>query len=376
MRLTVAVVGLGAAGSATAAHLAARGVRVIGLDRFVPPHAMGSSHGESRIIREAYFEHPLYVPLVQRAYTLWTELESRTGAPLFRRTGGLMMGPRDGTVVGGALASAVEHDLPFELLSSAEVIKRFPAFHIPASDVAVLEPRAGILDPERAIAAHLDSARAAGAELHLGAPVTSWRALPGGGIEVTWAGETTRADHLVIAAGAWTSSLLADLALPLVVERNVVHWFTAQRPADCASDRMPIFIHETSPGKAWYGFPDIGSGVKLALHHQGSATTADAVDRAVASDEIARVQALHERILPGAIGAHQRSTVCLYTNTPDEHFIVDRHPAHPQVTVVSACSGHGFKFAPAIGELAADLVMEQSPRFDLAPFALARLLHR
>ncbi len=374
MTMTVAVVGLGAAGSATAAHLAERGVRVIGFDRFAPPHDQGSSHGRSRIIREAYFEHPLYVPLVQRAYALWDALERQTGRTLFRRTGGLMMGPRDGVVVSGALASAEEHRLPHELLDSTTVTVRFPAFHLPSEHVAVFEPRAGMLDPEQSITAHLDVARDAGAALRLGEEVRGFRALTGGGVEVESASGVTRADHLVLATGAWTGPMLGDLALPLVVERNVVHWFESVRPKDSAPERMPVFIHESTPGRAWYGFPDTGDGLKIALHHQGRPTTAAQVSREVGAEEIHAVRSLAKRFLPGLAGVHRSASVCLYTNTPDEHFLIDRHPAHQQVTVVSPCSGHGFKFAPAIGELVADLVMERDPRFDITPFRIARLL--
>lgn len=376
MTMTVAVVGLGAAGSATAAHLAERGVRVIGFDRFTPPHDQGSSHGRSRIIREAYFEHPLYVPLVQRAYTLWDALERRSGRQLFRRTGGLMMGPPEGVVVRGALASAEEHRLPHERLDATGVLVRFPAFRIPVDHVAVFEPRAGMLDPEAAIAAHLEVARSYGAELRFGNLVTRWETLPGGGIEVHTALGATRVDRLVLATGAWTAELLRDLALPLTVERNVVHWFGSVRPKDAGPDRMPVFIHESSAGKAWYGFPDTGDGLKLALHHQGRTTTADGVSRTVEPNEVHAVRSLAKHFMPGMIGAHLSSSVCLYTNTPDEHFLIDHHPGSPEVVVASPCSGHGFKFAPAVGELIADLVMEREPRFDTAPFRFARLLAR
>ena len=376
MTLTVAVIGLGAAGSATSAHLAERGVRVIGLDRFTPPHDQGSSHGRSRIIREAYFEHPLYVPLVRRAYALWDALEARSRRTLFRRTGGLMMGPPDGAVVAGALASARAHDLPFELLDATQVAQRVPAFRLPAHHVAVFEPRAGILDPESAIGAQLQIARTAGAEVHLGRRAHAWRVRAGGGVDVDTADGTIRADRLVLAAGAWTGPLLGDLSLPLVVERNVVHWFDAVRPADVTPGRMPIFIHESTPGKAWYGFPDQGEGLKLALHHQGVPTTADGVSRDVAADDVRAVRALADLFMPGMAGAHRSASVCLYTNTPDDHFLIDHHPACPDVVIASPCSGHGFKFAPAIGEVVADLVMDRSPRFDLTPFRIDRLLGR
>jgi sarcosine oxidase len=195
-------------------------------------------------------------------------------------------------------------------------------------------------------------------------------------VEVRTALSTARVDRLVLSTGAWTGTLLRELSLPLVVERNVVHWFESERPLDAAPARMPVFIHEVSEGNAWYGFPDTGDGLKLALHHQGRPTTADSVSRTVESEEVQAVRSLAAQIMPGMAGAARASSVCLYTNTPDEHFLIDRHPDAENVMVVSPCSGHGFKFAPAIGELVADLVMERALRFDITPFRIARLLRR
>lgn len=367
----VIVAGLGAMGSSAAFHLSRRGLRVLGLDRYTPPHEFGSSHGKSRIIREAYFENPLYVPLVQRAYECWAELEARSGRRLLTPTGGLMIGPADGIVVRGARSSAVEHRLPFEELSSAAMHERFPALLPAASDVAIWEPRAGILDPESAIKAHLALAREQGAELRFGEPVESWTERPGGLVRVRTARGTCDAAWLVIASGAWATQLLPELALPLVVERNVVHWFEpSASTAHFGPGSLPIFIHEYEPGRVWYGFPDLGDGVKLALHHQGEATTADTVRRSVSREEVERVRALADRFLPGVAGRALQSMVCLYTNTPDGHFILDTHPEHRGVIVASPCSGHGFKFSSAIGEVIADLVLEGRSRFNLRPFRL------
>ncbi|HVT39193.1 MAG TPA: N-methyl-L-tryptophan oxidase [Gemmatimonadaceae bacterium] len=367
------VAGLGAVGSAAAFRLASRGNRVLDLDRFAPPHALGSSHGKSRIIREAYFENPLYVPLVQRSYECWTEIEALAGRQLYTRTGGLMIGPPDGTVVAGARSSALTHDLPFEKLSAKELQLRVPAFRPSAGTVAIWEPRAGILAPEAAIEAHLALARASGAELRFDEPMLSWRATRDQ-VEVATPKGTVRAGELVIAAGAWARDLLSDLALPLTVERNVVYWFNPASPTQSFSpERFPIFIHEFAPGRAWYGFPDVGDGVKVALHHQGESTHPDSVRRTVGDEEIAVLRALLERYIPEANGPLRETAICMYTNTPDEHFIIDRHPAYPQILVASPCSGHGFKFASAIGEVIADLVTGRTSRFDLRPFSLSRL---
>jgi len=368
------VVGLGAAGSAAAYHLARRGVRVVGLDRFAPPHAMGSSHGRTRIIREAYFEHPLYVPLVRRAYELWAALRAEAGEPLLAITGGLMAGPLDGALVAGALRSAREHGLPHELLPAREVRARFPAFAAEDDWVGLLEPRAGMLFPERCIAAHLEGARRAGAELRTEDPALRWRADDVGVLVETAAG-AHRADALVLAAGAWTAELLPELALPLEIERQTQHFFAPAPEALPALDpaRCPIAIWEHARDRFFYSFPAHEGLVKCAVHHEGeTARSPEAVRREVREDDVAPVRALLERIVPRAAGPVRESVVCLYTNTPDHHFVVDRHPSHPRVVVASACSGHGFKFASAVGELAADLATGARPRFDPAPFAVAR----
>lgn len=369
--LDAIVVGLGAMGSSTVYQLALRGQRVLGIDQFTPPHAFGSSHGKSRIIREAYFEDPLYVPLVKRAYNGWAELQARSGKRVLSRTGGLMIGAPDGIVVRGARASAVEHRLPYEELSAADLRARFPALTPPDDTVAIWEPRAGVLDPEAAIDAQLSLARSAKAELRFGEKVTKWRATENG-VEVTTFTGTYTAPRLVITAGAWAGELLPELALPLTVERQAVCWFDPIEPTEFTPNRFPIFIHEYAPGRTWYGFANFGDGVKAALHHQGVTTTPQTVRRAVDDGEVAAVRDLFKRFIPNANGPLRSTTVCLYTNAPDDHFILDAHPAHPEVFIASPCSGHGFKFSIAIGELIADDICGDQRRFDLAPFRLAR----
>ena len=378
-RYDVIVVGLGAMGSAAAFHLARRGARVLGLDRYAPPHAWGSSHGKSRIIREAYFENPCYVPLVQRAFENWAALERLSDTPLLVRTGGLMLGPPDAQVVAGALASAERYDLPHEVLSATDVLRRFPGLRPTADMIGVLEPRAGYVVPELAIAAHLDLAARARAELRTNEPVVSWSPA-GDGVEVTTTGGRYTADRLVLAAGAWMRQLLPDLDLPLAVERNVIYWFRPPRPTTLfAVGRHPVIICEYTPGHAWYGFPDSGDGVKVGLHHtfgpgkRRESVEADTLSREIGADEIAYMRALVRTFLPDADGDLVDSAVCMYTNTPDEHFLIDAHPAYPQVEIVSPCSGHGFKFASAIGELIADRALTGRTAFDLTPFRIARL---
>jgi sarcosine oxidase len=364
----VVVAGLGAMGSAAACELARRGLRVLGLDRHAPPHAFGSSHGETRIIREAYFEHPVYVPLVQRAFELWRALEHASGATLLRETGGLMIGRLDSVLVEGALRSARLHRLPHEVLSAAEVRKHFPALRPDDDMIAVHEPRAGILFPEACIGAFLARAHQQGAELRSDEAVRRWETGSDGVRVFTGQGEY-RARRLIVSAGAWVNELLPGHELPLRIERQVLHWFEPVSLADqFAPERCPIHLWQFDEGRFFYGFPDLGTGVKAGFHHDGEATTADSVRRDVAPAEIEAVRSVMRRFLPGADGPLRSSIVCLYTNTPDEHFLIDTHPRHPDVLIASPCSGHGFKFAPVIGEILADLAQDISPGFDLSLF--------
>ena len=370
----VVVAGLGAMGSAAACHLARRGRRVLGLDRFSPPHARGSSAGRTRIIREAYFENPAYVPLVQRAYELWDALAADTGRTLRLATGGLMIGNPEGALVTGAYASARIHALAHEVLEPAEIARRFPALAPGPTDVAIWEPRAGVLFPEACIAAHLEQAASAGAELVVDEPVLSWSA-GAGQVEVRTAAGRYRAAHLIVAAGAWAREFLPRLDLPLVVQRQTLFWFRpAAHAAHFLPERFPIFIWEDEPGRFIYGFPELGDGVKIARHQEGETTDPDAVRREVPDAEAEPLRAVIRRLIPDADGPLLEREVCLYTNTPDGHFVLDVHPEHPEVLIASPCSGHGFKFASALGEVMADLVTGAKPRFDLELFGLARLL--
>ena len=370
----VIVVGLGAMGSAALYHLAQRGVRVVGFDRFAPPHALGSTHGLSRIIRESYYEHPHYVPLVQRAYELWADLERRSAHRLFHQTGGLMVGERDGVLVAGALRSAREHGLEHEELSAADVRRRFPGFAIPDGMNALYEPRAGILDPEGCVAAHLSLAVAAGAELLVNEPVVEWSNSGGRVRVVTRKGEYD-AGRLALCAGAWTPALLDDESISLRIERQVMHWFTPRDPQLFAPARCPIAMVEYAPDRIFYFVPDAGDGVKAAIHHEGETADPDTVRRDVEDEEVERVRQLLKTYLPEAAGERRGSATCLYTNTFDGHFLITPHARYEEVLIVSACSGHGFKFASAIGEAVADILMG-TPRPDLLPFGRERLMQR
>lgn len=374
------VLGLGAMGSAAVYHLARRGVRVLGLERFRSPHAQGSSHGQSRIIRKAYFEGPDYVPLLQRAYELWHELEGEAGEPIISLTGGVMLGAGVSALVEGANLSARRYGLDYELLGAAELRRRFPQFHVPDDAVALYEAVGGIVYPEAAIAAHLRGAAAAGAELRFDEPALSWEASPAGDrVRVTTPAGAYEAERLVIAAGAYAPALLADLGLPLTVQRNVLYWFrpTADR-ALFAPERCPIWIWQPGDGSSAYGFPELAGspeGVKVAFHNYGPLTSPEEIDREVHADEVAHIRSwLAERIPAIAGGALLATATCMYTLTPDQDFLLDAHPHHPQVLLCSPCSGHGFKMASAVGEVMADLAVRGDASLPIAPFGVSRLL--
>jgi sarcosine oxidase len=367
------VVGLGAMGSAALYHLAKRGVRVLGIDKFVTPHIHGSTHGRTRIIREAYYEHPGYVPIVRRAYELWASLEQEAGEQLFIQTGGLMIGPPEGELFAGALRSATEHGLEHTIMQPADVHARFPGFRVPEGSLALHEPRAGLLLPERSVEIHLSLAMRAGAEIRSGETVTDWDA-DGAGVRVDTEGGELRAKNLVLAAGPWLPSLVPDLELPLEIERQLFHWFEPSSHSEWYDARhSPISLIEYEDDRFFATFPDVGHGVKAGVHHEGDVIDIDAPRAPASVEEGIEMQALLARYLPEAAGRILDRATCVYTNTPDHDFLLDRHPAHANVIIASPCSGHGFKFSSAIGEILADMITKGGTSFDLTPFAISRL---
>ncbi|MDB4912634.1 MAG: dependent oxidoreductase [Gemmatimonadetes bacterium] len=370
----VAVVGLGAMGSAALYHLAARGARVVGIDTNTPPHTLGSTHGRTRIIREAYAEHPSYVPLVRRAYANWSALEAASGITLFRRTGGLMLGPPGGALVSGAAESARERSIDVELLDADGVMSRFPALHVDAGMVGLVEKSAGILFPERCIEAHLALARGLGAEVQC---QTQVMALAHGadGVRLMTTNGAISARKIVMATGPWTSELLAmlDVSMALEVERQTVHWFDASGNGDVlTAGKLPILMIEHEPNRVYYAIPDVGDGLKAGIHHEGATVTPVSVNREVTATDVEPVERLTRRFLPSAAATPRESAVCLYTNTLDENFVIDTLTDAPNVVLLSACSGHGFKFASAIGEIAAQLTLDESPALDISHFSAGR----
>ena len=369
----VIVIGVGAVGSATVAELAARGWRVLGLERHGIPNEHGSSGGVNRMIRLAYSEDPRYVPLLRRAFERWRALEARSGERLLVTTGGVDAGSPDSQSVTGSLESCRVHDLPHELLDATELRRRFPGFALPDGMVAVHQPDAGFVMSERAIAAYATQAIEDGAELHGHEPVLDWEPR-GDGVMVRTAAGEYRADRLVISAGAWAAGLAEPLRHLLVPERQVLIWMQPLRPERFRVGAFPVFVLEAPEGR-FYGFPSYGTpGFKLGLyHHRHQPVDPDAADRETtdAIDE-AVLRVGSRRYFPAADGPTLSLKTCLFTNTPDEHFIIDRYPGLAQVLLASPCSGHGFKFASVLGEVLADMAMDRAPAFDLSWLSLAR----
>ena len=374
-----AIIGLGAMGSAAAWHLARRGVSVIGFDQFRPPHNLGSSHGESRVIREAYYEDPSYVPLVQRAYELWGELGAATDQTLLRETGALMVSEADGLLVAGALASARQHGIPHEALTASEIRQRFPAMAAQEPMVGLLEHRAALMPVAECVEAQLELAARHGAELRFDTPIERWTPTDlddvEAPIEIETADGTITAERLIITAGAWTSSLLRKLELPLLVSRQVAFWMQPKGDASRFEvGRMPIVMWERGPQDFGYAMPNLGAGVKVGYHYPGAAVDPSNYDQVVNAADEANIREWMARSLPDASGEVLLAETCLYTNTPDAHFLLDLHPKRPNIVVASPCSGHGFKFAPAIGESIADLALERRSDHDLHLFSFERLM--
>lgn len=351
----VIVIGLGGVGSSAAYHIAASGRRVLGLDQFTAAHDRGSSHGHTRIIRQAYFEHPSYVPLLKRAYELWDDLEHDSGRELFRRTGLVEAGPSDGVVVPGVLKAAEQHQLPIENLSYGDVRKRWPGVDGAPEWSYVVEQNAGYLRVEDCVAAHLRLAQRAGATLRFEQSVIDWKVVDDG-VEVTTNQGTHRGKHLVIAGGAWSGQLLSQLGVPLQILRKHLWWFEPDTPGFGVDEGFPCFFHET-PAGYFYGFPSIDNrGVKVARHSGGEPITGPVRNDAPDDDDRALCEQYVRQCLPGVSDRLKSHTECFYTCTPDEHFIIDRHPQHAQVTVIAGLSGHGFKFTSVLGEIASQMV--------------------
>ena len=356
------VVGTGGMGSAAVYHIARRGLRVLGLDRFGAAHDRGSSHGQSRMIRQAYFEHPDYVPLLKSAYRLWVELEQTAGEQLYFQTGLVQCGPADGNVLAGVLKSARTHDLTVDELTADEIEARWPGFHVPEDMAGVYEAESGYLRVEACVRQHLAAAKRHGATLQTDQAVVDWKSEPEH-IAVRTENDVFHADRLIITAGAWAGQILSDLNIPLEVQKKTLFWFDTNSDIYTAERGFPGFLFERPDG-IYYGFPQIDPrGIKVGEHrtNQTAETIVDDpthVDQSIDTDLESRVTRFLGDHLPQAFARCTASTVCMYTMPPDEHFVVDRHPADSRVVFAAGMSGHGFKFAPVLGEALADLAFD------------------
>jgi sarcosine oxidase len=366
-RFDVLVVGVGGMGSAALYHLARRGTRVLGIERFDVPNVLGSSHGVTRIIRQAYFEHPSYVPLVRRAYELWRELEA--GEQLLFITGAVEGGPR---IFEGAVRSSVEHALPFEELDGAEVTRRFPAFRLPPELRVVYQQDGGFLLSERCILAHVAGARARGAEVWTGEQVLDWSAGENG-VRVRTDRREVEAERLVLTAGAYSQDV-ARLAPGMVVaQRQVLGWLAPVRPELFAADRFPVFNLALEEGHV-YGFPIHGvPGFKIGFYdHEGARGDPDAISREVTVADEVPLRRFAERYFPDGAGKTLDLQACLFELSPDEHFIIDRHPESELAVLGAGFSGHGFKFCSVVGEILADLALDGETLHDIEFLRLGR----
>ncbi len=375
----VIVVGVGSMGSAAVHTLAARGLRVLGLENFGPAHDQGSAHGGSRIIRQAYFEGPTYVPLLRRAFEGWQELQQESGRDLVRLCGGIYIGDPGNPIVTGSREAAALHGLPHEVLDAAEIRSRFPAMRPADHVLGVYEPNAGYVRPEETVLAGVDLARRHGADLHFDEPVTGWQATPGGGVEVLTATARYGADRLVLTPGAWAARLLPGGA-PILVERQIFYWFepafTTDVPYESYTDGQPVYIEETDGNGMVYGFPMIDGpdgGLKLAFYRQNEGTTTpEDIDRTVHPEEVDAMRRRATQLFPQLTGRLVKAATCIYASAPDDHFVIGLLDGMPQVVVACGFSGHGFKFVPVVGEIVADLVQTGSTAHDIGLFDIRR----
>lgn len=369
----VIVIGLGAMGSATLYQLASRGVRALGIEQFSIPHDKGSYHGQTRLIRQAYYEHPDYVPLLRRATSLWTELETAANAKLLHNTGVLYVGPPDSPFIDRSRHAADLYGIPYEMLDRAALAKRYPQFTVPADHQAMYEHTGGFLMSEQCVSAHVDLAMRRGATVLGNTKVTGWSA-DANGVTVTTDRGTHRADKLVIAGGAWSDRLVTDLGVPLRVTRQVLAWVQPIRPELFTLGILPAWAIDPGDGAIHYGFPMLAGvpGFKLAHHYMGAEVNPDTIIREPLPGDEETVRSCLTQHLPDADGPLTSLRVCMYTNSPDEHFIIDRHPKHDRVSVACGFSGHGFKFASVIGEALADMAMTGGTELPIGFLGLKR----
>jgi sarcosine oxidase len=370
----VIVIGTGGMGSAACLHAARKGARVLGLEQFQIAHDRGSSHGETRIVRRAYFEHADYVPLLKRAFELWDELEHDSHEPIIVRNGMVVFGdPEKSLACSGSIAAAKEHGIPIQIWEPEEARRKIPIYRPPAGFIGVFEPGAGFVHVERAVAAHARLAREAGAEIREGEGVLGWKR-EGSGYEVKTDRGRYAAAKLVVTGGSWSSRLLAELGLPLRLRRMIPCWFGASEEHSLEFD-VPCFAFDLDED-FYYGFPMLdGRTVKIAPHRVGEAISdpSEKDVKEVPEGELKALRSFISRMLPRMTTELDRFSPCIYTLTPDEHFILDRHPGEEGVHFFAGSSGHGFKFTPVVGEILAELALEGKTRHPAAFLGLSRL---
>ncbi len=375
------VLGVGSMGSAACFHLARRGVKVLGIEQFGIPHSLGSHHGDSRMIRLCYYEHPDYVPLLQRAYQLWDELENHSAQRLLHMTGGIYIGPPSSEFIAGTIQAATAHKLDHQRLSRDDLRKRFPQFRVPDDFIGVWEPNAGFLLPEKVVAAHATLAMRHVAELHGHEPALEWSA-DSRGVTVRTASAAYSARHLIICGGAWSEKVLRDIGVRLKVTRQVLGWVQPRRPEMFAFGVMPVWAIDAPDGTQHYGFPMLegeafGSarpGFKIAHHWHAEETSPETVNRVPRLEDEDDFRPTLRNLIPDADGPLLSMGVCMYTCSPDSHFIIDRHPhvASGNVTIACGFSGHGFKFSSVVGEVLADLATEGRTSHPIGFLGLSR----
>ena len=372
-RRDVIVIGVGGMGSAATYHLARRGLDVLGLERFDIPHTQGSSHGITRIIRRAYYEHPSYIPLIERAYELWDELADRTGRPVIHRTGSIDAAPEGNVVFEGSLRSCEEHDIPHEIITGTELADRFPGYRLPDDYKALYQPDGGFVIPEESIIGHVEAAQEEGADIRARQRVLDWTETPDGGVRVETSAGSYEADSLVLAAGAWNYKLADALDGLAVPERQVLAWFQPETPSLFEPDSFPVW-NISAPEGRFYGLPIYSvPGFKLGkYHHFDEQVDPDDWNTEPGPADERLLRDFTEKYFPKAAGQTMRLATCMFTNSPDEHFILDTLPNHPQVAVAAGFSGHGFKFSSVVGEILADLAAEGETDHPIGMFELDR----
>ena len=370
------VIGVGGMGSATCYQLAKQGVNVLGLEQFDIPHTLGSSHGSTRIIRLAYYEDPSYVPLLRRAYQLWEEIEQLSGIQVFHKTGSIDVSAADSIVFKGSLRSCIQHNIPHQVLSGKELNHRFPGYNVPDDFQAVYQPDGGFLLPDRATVAFVQEAQRLGAIIQAREKVIAWEATANG-VKVTTNKGSYEAASLVFTSGAWNRELLPVLENLAVPERQVLAWLQPKEPALFTPDRFPVFNIQLGEER-YYGFPVYSiPGFKFGkYHHLAEKGTPESFDRNPNAEDERVLRAFADKIFPKGNGPTMGLQSCMFTNSPDEHFIIDTHPEFPQVSIAAGFSGHGYKFASVIGEIMADLAINRQTKLPIGLFKLSRFSHQ